>query len=293
MEPYFRLLDPEAEAVAFAVERDADRDVDGLLAHDLLVADRDLERVQIDNRVQLLERPALPGADVVLDRGGHLADQPVRDVDAVQLAQVPLDLAGRQPAGVEGEDLLVEAVERTGVLRDDPRLERRVAIAWQPDRDRPVNRPQRLRRDAVTPVRLPLGRLGARRIAEVLLQLGAGGTLDQPLAQPVDQPVRAGQLLRPLVLPQQLIDQLVRDLHLAHHGPPSGPPDGIAPTAATPRSSRPRRTNQSDTQKSAHYRCGCAKRSRSASGSPCSNSDSKNGATDEPARTPDRPPRAA
>jgi transposase len=34
---------------------------------------------------------------------------------------------------------------------------------------------------------------------------------------------------------------------------PSGPPDGIAPTAATPRSSRPRRTNQSDTQKSAHY----------------------------------------
>src|SRR6266545_4499507 len=37
-------------------------------------------------------------------------------------------------------------------------------------------------------------------------------------------------------------------------GAPSGPPDGIAPTAATPRSSRPRRTNQSDTQKSAHYR---------------------------------------
>src|SRR5437879_1643317 len=37
-------------------------------------------------------------------------------------------------------------------------------------------------------------------------------------------------------------------------GAPSGPPDGIAPIAATPRSSRPRRTNQSDTQKSAHYR---------------------------------------
>src|SRR6266498_1860409 len=34
---------------------------------------------------------------------------------------------------------------------------------------------------------------------------------------------------------------------------PSGPPDGIAPIAATPRSERPRRTNQSDTQKSAHY----------------------------------------
>ena len=64
----FGLLDPEAEAVAVALERDTDRDVDGLLAHDLLVADRDLHRVQVDDDVQLLERPALPGADVVLDR---------------------------------------------------------------------------------------------------------------------------------------------------------------------------------------------------------------------------------
>src|SRR5438552_13792952 len=90
----------------------------------------------------------------------------------------------------------------------------------------------------------------------MLLQLGAGRPLDQTTPQLIDQPLRAGQLLRPLVLPEQLIDQLVRDLHVAHHGPPSGPPDGIAPTAATPRSSRPRRTNQSDTQKSAHYPTG-------------------------------------
>ena len=53
----FGLFDPEAEAVAFALERDADRDVDGLLADDLLVADRDLHRVQVDDDVQLLERP--------------------------------------------------------------------------------------------------------------------------------------------------------------------------------------------------------------------------------------------
>ena len=67
---------------------------------------------------------------------------------------------------------------------------------------------------------VPLRRFGCRsgaslpgRVAEVLLELGAGSTLDQPLAQLVDQPIRAGQLLRPLVLPEQLIDQLVRDLH--------------------------------------------------------------------------------
>src|SRR6266508_1004941 len=209
--------------------------------------------VVVDGGVQRLEGLLLPGADVVLDRGGHLADQPVRDVDAVQLAQMPLDLAGRHPARVEGEDLLVEAVEGAGVLGHDPRLERGVAVARQLDRDRPVDRAQRLRRDAVAPVRLRLRRLRTRRVAEMLLQLGAGSPLDQTPTQLVDQPLRAGQLLRPPVLPEQLIDQLVRDLHVAYHGPPSGPPDGIAPTAATPRSSRPRRTNQSDTQKSAHY----------------------------------------
>src|SRR5207302_8986355 len=48
------LLDPEAEAVAFAVERHPDRDVDRLLAHDLLVTDRDLHRVQVDDDLPLL-----------------------------------------------------------------------------------------------------------------------------------------------------------------------------------------------------------------------------------------------
>ena len=196
----FGLLDPEAQAVALTVEGDPDRDVDGLLTDDLLVADRDLERVQVDDHVQLLERPALPQPHVVLDRCGHLTDQSVRDVDAVELTQVPLDLAGRHPARVQGEDLLVEAVERTSVLGHDPRLEARVAIPRQLDRHRPIDRPQRLRARAVAPVRLPLRRPSPRRVAEVLLELGAGGTLDQPLAQPVDQPIRAGQLLRPLVL---------------------------------------------------------------------------------------------
>src|SRR6266540_3218567 len=177
------LLDPEAETVTLAFEGDPDRDVDRLLADDLLIANRDLHRVQVDGDVQLLKRPRLPGADVVLDRRGHLADQSIGDVDAVQLAQVPLDLAGRHPAGIQREDLIVEAVEGAGVLGHHLRLERGVAVARQLDRDRPVDGSQRLRRHPVAPVR---------------------------------QSVRAGQLLRPPVLAEQLIDQLVRDLHVAH-----------------------------------------------------------------------------
>src|SRR5665647_2939614 len=139
---------------------------------------------------------------------------------------MPLDVAGRHPAGVQREDLLVEAVKRACVLGHDPRLERGVTVAWQLDSDRPVDRTQRLRRRPVAPIRLPFRRLAARRVAEMLPELGAGRTLDQPLAQLVDQPLRAGQLLRPLIFPEQLIDQLVRDLHVAHHGPPSGTSGG-------------------------------------------------------------------
>jgi len=141
-----------------------------------------------------------------------------RQADAAfGIAQMPLDLTRRHPARVEREDLLVEAVEGAGVLGHDPRLEARVTVPGQLDRDRPIDRPQRLRRNAVAPVRLPLRRLAPGRIAEMLLKLGAGRPLDQPTPQLVNQSVRAGQLLRPLIFPEQPIDQLVRDLHLAHH----------------------------------------------------------------------------
>ncbi|MFN8187205.1 MAG: hypothetical protein U0R69_09000 [Gaiellales bacterium] len=53
----FCSLDPEAETVALAVQRHTDGEVDRLLANDLLLADRDLQGVQVDNDVQLLERP--------------------------------------------------------------------------------------------------------------------------------------------------------------------------------------------------------------------------------------------
>jgi len=53
----FGLFDPEAQAVAGALQRDPDRDVDRLLPNDLLITDRDLHRVEVDDDVELLERP--------------------------------------------------------------------------------------------------------------------------------------------------------------------------------------------------------------------------------------------
>src|SRR5262249_3430308 len=85
----------------------------------------------------------------------------------------------------------------------------------------------------------------------MLLQLGAGRPLDQTATQLVDQPVRVGHCSGPGT-PRAAHRSAHPDLHLAHHGPPSGPSDGIAPTAATPRSSRPRRDEPVRYTESAH-----------------------------------------
>src|SRR3712207_7434733 len=56
-----------------------------------------------------------------LFRSGHGADQVGGDLDAVELAQVPLDLAGAPAPGVHGDDPVVEA----GIGRLQPGKDRK------------------------------------------------------------------------------------------------------------------------------------------------------------------------
>ena len=85
-------------------------------------------RVEEDHRVDVLQRPLRPGADVVHHRIGHLADQLAADLHPVHLLQVRLDVARRQTAGVKRQDLLVKALEAALALADELRLGGAVAI---------------------------------------------------------------------------------------------------------------------------------------------------------------------
>jgi len=122
-------LKPDPEHLALAVEVDADRQVAGVVSDRLAVADLHDKRVEVDDRVDRLQRPRLPGLDVVEDRVGDLRDQVRGDLGAVDLVQVALDLADGQPARVERDHLLVEADPTGLALGDDLRLERAVAVA--------------------------------------------------------------------------------------------------------------------------------------------------------------------
>ena len=134
----FGLLEPQAEHVALAVEVDAHRHVARLVFDRVPVADLHDQRVEVDDRVDALQRPVLPRLRVLEHRVGDLRDQIRRDLGAVDLRQVSLDLADRQPAGVEADHPVVEPDPAGLALADDLRLKRPVAIPRGADPQRPL-----------------------------------------------------------------------------------------------------------------------------------------------------------
>ena len=205
------LLEPHAEHVPLALDGDAEREVAGAALHPPALADLQHQRVEEDDRVDVIQRPLLPLTDVVHDRVGDAADQVAADLDAVDLGQVRLDVARRQPARVEREDLVVEALEAPLALADDLRLEAAVAVPRRLDPDRPVLGRKRLRGRAVAGVAGPAGRLLVRLVAEMLGQLGLHRPLHQPLGQLREQPAGPDDLLLGPRAREQLVDHLVRD----------------------------------------------------------------------------------
>jgi len=68
------VLDPDAEDLARAVGQHTEREIDGLVAHDGILADLDPQRVEEHHRVHRLERAALPGAHLGHHRVGDRTD---------------------------------------------------------------------------------------------------------------------------------------------------------------------------------------------------------------------------
>ena len=102
------------------------------------VADLDHQSVEEHDRVDVLQRPLLPGSDVIHDRVGDAADEVVPDLDTIELGQVRLNVAHRHPAGVERDDLLVEPHKAPLPLTHDLRLKAPIAVARSFDLNRPV-----------------------------------------------------------------------------------------------------------------------------------------------------------
>ena len=78
----------------------AERDIDGLVAHEPLVADFDPQGVEENQGIDRLERPSLPCGDVSRTASVTTQIEIGRDIDAIELEQMADDLANAHAARV-------------------------------------------------------------------------------------------------------------------------------------------------------------------------------------------------
>jgi len=146
---------------------------------------------------------------------------------------VRLDVAHRQSARVQGQDLLVEPPKAALALADDPGLEAAVPVAGSVDRDLPLLGDQGLGRRPVALIACAAGRLLVGFVAEVVGQLNLHRPLHQALGQLGEQPAGPGDLLLRRGASEQLIDHLIADLPVGRHA--ESLPDSAAATSAIDR----------------------------------------------------------
>lgn len=102
------VADPEPEDLALAGDGDTDRGGDRAVG-DLPVADLDVDRVDEDDRVDAIQGPVLPLAELVEDGIGDPTDRVLGDARAVDLGEVRLHLAGRQALRRQAQHQFVDA----------------------------------------------------------------------------------------------------------------------------------------------------------------------------------------
>ena len=94
-------LHPDAQHVLHPVGVDPDRDVGGLVADLVAVADLHHQRVEVDDRIDRLQRPRLPRLHLRGDRLGDVGDRLVGQLGAERGQQMMLDVADRHPLRIQ------------------------------------------------------------------------------------------------------------------------------------------------------------------------------------------------
>src|SRR4051812_28748975 len=209
----FGLLDPQAQDLLGAIGPNPERDMDRLIADQSLVADLHPQRVKEDQRVDRLERAGLPGRDLVQDGIRDGADQVGRDLDAIQLAQMPDDLAGAHAPGIHRDHLVVEAGEAALILGNQLGIEAGLAIARDLQLQLASVGDHRLATIAVAAV------AGPSFAREMVIHLGIQDALGERLFQAVEKAVRIKGRLG-IGPSQQLVQDGIRNMRLfaSRHG---------------------------------------------------------------------------
>ena len=136
----FVLRHPQAQDLTAPIPGDAQGDVDRFVLDcpAVRIPDFHPEGVEDHDGIHPVQRPPLPFPDLVQHRISDAADQVGRDLQAVEVEQMRLDVPNRQPGGVEPDDLVIHPVDPGLALLHQFRLEAAVAIPRDRHRQCPV-----------------------------------------------------------------------------------------------------------------------------------------------------------
>ncbi len=146
-----------------------------------------MDGVQVNNGINGVQRPVLPRLDLVQDGISHPGDQRRRHLNLVDLFEVILELPGRHAAGVQRQNLIIEALQTDLAFAHQLGLEVAFAIAWNFDIQITVGANDPLAGLAVARVAGAAPIWGVLLVAQVFGHLGLEGRLKQPLLELLEQ----------------------------------------------------------------------------------------------------------
>ncbi|MNE31938.1 hypothetical protein D3C80_1255290 [compost metagenome] len=203
----FGLGDPQTQHFLVTGHVDADSQINRLVAHGTSVTHFDVNAVQIEDRVQRVQRSGLPQLDLVTHRVGNGRDQAGRDLCAVHFLQVRLDFSDTQTARVERNDLVIEACPAGLMLGDQLRLEGGLTVARDVERQFAEVALQGFTAVTVARIGGSVGDRCAFVMPQVFGHFGFKGPLDQHLGELFEQAVFTDEVFGLFVIAQQAVGQ--------------------------------------------------------------------------------------
>ena len=163
------------------------------LRHVRAVADLDHQRVEVEHRVERLERAGLPLLDLFQDGVGDVGDRLVGQLGTQRGGQVVLNVADRHPAGVQADDHVLQPAQAARTLGHQRRRERGVAVARLVKADVADLGAHRLGGGAVARVPRAVAGPVALLVAQVTGQLGLHPPLEDGLDHLRQEPALTSQ----------------------------------------------------------------------------------------------------
>ena len=148
-----RFVQPQTEKFLFPREIHADRDIHRVFGDtSRFTSDMHHDAIHKHDRPDRFQPSSLPRLDFFSEIFGDLRHQRRRDLRAVQLLDDVLNVARRQPLGVQRQNLLIEARQPTLILAQQQRFKGSVAVAGNGQRQPSHVSLDRLRTGSVPPI---------------------------------------------------------------------------------------------------------------------------------------------